>query len=58
MDRAADLRTTATSLARLVASRDYENSRKSLTVLANSCNACHQSFKVKKRVVPFAEAEE
>jgi cytochrome c556 len=57
MDRAGALRGTATNLARLLASRDYEKSRQTLALLANTCNACHQSFKVKTRIVPFAETK-
>jgi hypothetical protein len=57
MDRATDLRTTATQLARFLADRDYDKSRKGLTTLANSCNACHKGFRVKERIVPFAEKE-
>jgi cytochrome c556 len=57
LDRAGDLRTTATSLARQLAGRDFEKSRKALGVLANSCNACHHTFKVKTRIVAFAESE-
>jgi hypothetical protein len=57
-DRAADLRTSATQLARLMAKRDYEKGRKALESLANRCNACHKTFRVKTRIVPFAEREE
>jgi hypothetical protein len=57
LDRAGDLRTTASQLAQALAAHDFEKSRKGLVTLANRCNACHQTFRVKTRVVPFAEAE-
>jgi hypothetical protein len=55
MDRAADLRTAATRLARAAADRDYERSRAGLTELAATCNRCHQTFRVGVRVAPFGE---
>jgi hypothetical protein len=58
MDRAAELRTTATRLARAAANRDYERSRAGLGEVAHSCNRCHQTFRVAVRVVPFAEPGE
>ena len=58
MDRATDLRTTATQLARSLADRDYEKSRRGLRTLASSCNACHKGFRVKEHIVPFAEKED
>jgi cytochrome c556 len=57
LTRAASLRNTATQLARSLAAKDYEASRKGLTTLTNSCNACHQTFRVKTRVTPFAEPD-
>jgi hypothetical protein len=56
MERAADLRSTATGLARAVAAQDYDQSRAQLTKLAASCTRCHQSFRVPVRVVPFGNA--
>ena len=55
LDRAGELRDSAIALARSVANRDYERSRTALSELANSCNRCHQAFRVSQRIVPFAE---
>jgi hypothetical protein len=57
MDRATDLRTAASQLAGHLGNRDYDKSRKALAALATNCNNCHQTFRVKQRIVPFAEAE-
>jgi hypothetical protein len=54
-DRAAELRALATRLARDAAARDYERCRTDLNELANACNACHQTFRIPMRMVPFAE---
>jgi hypothetical protein len=58
LDRAADLRTAATRLARAAADRAYDRCRTGLTELANCCNRCHQTFRVAVRLAPFAEAAE
>src|SRR6516162_3153574 len=49
---AAQLRESATRLARAAAERDYERSRASLAELANTCNRCHQTFRVNVRIPP------
>ena len=54
-ERAMELRASATNLARVAATRDYERSRAALTSLANVCNRCHQTFQVPVRLVPFSE---
>lgn len=54
--RAADLRDSATKLARLMAARDYDRSRFAVVEVANSCNRCHRAFRVNLQVMPF-EAE-
>jgi hypothetical protein len=56
--RATDLRESATSLARLLAARDYERSRAALVGLAGVCNRCHQTFQVPVRLNPFANPAE
>jgi hypothetical protein len=56
-DRAADLRTQAVGLARNIASKDYDRSRASFVALANSCNRCHQQFRINVQIAPFADAE-
>ena len=47
LKRAAHLRTKPTQLARLLADQDYDKNRKGLVTLANSCNACPKTFRVK-----------
>jgi cytochrome c556 len=51
---AADLRDNATALARAAAAKDYLQARASLATVANTCNRCHQTFRVGVRVDPFA----
>lgn len=53
LDRAADLRTAATRLARAAAGRDYDRSRSALLDVAAACNSCHQSFRVSARLSAF-----
>jgi hypothetical protein len=53
--RALALREAARELAKSVAARDYEGSRKNVVRLANACNHCHQSFRKNVEVVPFEE---
>ena len=55
MERATELRTTASRLASAAGSQDYERSRAGLSELANACNRCHQSFRVPTRIKPFGE---
>jgi hypothetical protein len=57
MKLSSQLRESSTNLARVVASRDVERSRKGLTDLANVCNRCHQNFQVKTRITAFAPAK-
>ena len=54
MAHAADLRESATALAKAAAAKDYLQARTSLAGVANSCNRCHQTFRVGVRVDPFA----
>jgi hypothetical protein len=58
MDRSAELRETATALARAAAARDFDKCQRGLVNLANVCNRCHQNFRVPVRVEPFAEKDE
>jgi hypothetical protein len=53
---AAELRESATSLARAAAARDYPQARTALAGVGNACNRCHQTFRVGVRVDPFADA--
>jgi hypothetical protein len=55
LDRAADLRTAATRLARTMADQDHDRARTAFTELAKCCNRCHQAFRVELRLTPFGE---
>jgi len=55
MDRAAELREAAATLARSAAVRDYDKSQRGLVNVANACNRCHQNFRVPVRLEPFAD---
>jgi cytochrome c553 len=58
MERATELRTAATRLARAAAAADYEQSRAGVNEVATSCNRCHQAFRVAVKVTPFVEPPE
>jgi cytochrome c556 len=53
-ERSMELRTQATQLARAIASKDFDGSKRGLVNLANSCNRCHKTFRVTAEIVPFA----
>jgi hypothetical protein len=53
--RAADLRDAAREVALSAGKRDFQGSRASFVSLANTCNRCHQSFKVAVEIVPFEQ---
>ena len=50
-----ELRDNATTLARATAAKDYLQSRAALAATANTCNRCHQTFRVNARVNPFPD---
>ena len=56
-ERAMELRTRAAALGQELAKKDFERSRAGLQQVANSCNRCHQSFRVQVDIVPFQQAE-
>jgi len=56
LDRSADLRTAAARLAGAAAAKDLPRSRDGLIEIANSCNRCHQAFRIPVRITPFADA--
>src|SRR5947209_12040360 len=56
LTRAGELREAATGLARASAGRDYPRTRAGLAALAETCNRCHQTFRVTTRLTPFKEA--
>jgi hypothetical protein len=55
---ATDLREAAAELARHAGNRDYDRSQNALTNMANTCNRCHQTFRVPVHVGPGAEGAE
>src|SRR5262245_44442749 len=55
--RASELRDSATALARVIARRDYDGSRRAMATLAKTCNRCHQSFQAPVRIVPFVRPQ-
>lgn len=56
-DRATELRNQAISLAQHIANKDYDRSRAGFVALANSCNRCHQQFRVNVQIAPFDDGE-
>jgi len=54
--RTMDLRAKATRLARTITSKNFEQSRREMIDLGNSCTKCHQSFRVPVVIEPFGEA--
>ncbi len=56
--RAIDLRRQATELAQALAKKDFPGSRAALVEMANSCNRCHQAFRIPTEIVPFAPPKE
>jgi len=54
-ERSIELRTKATQLAKTIASKDFNASRAEFVGLANSCNRCHQAFRVPVQIEPFAD---
>lgn len=55
-ERATDLRSKASQLAKTLTLKDFNASRAEFVNLANSCNRCHQAFRVPVQIEPFAEA--
>ncbi len=56
-ERSMEMRTQAQHLAGHLAKKDLEKSRASMQQLANSCNRCHQAFRVPIEITPFEKAE-
>jgi hypothetical protein len=54
-DRATELRKSAGELARTAGAQNYAQSRAAFVSLANTCNRCHQSFRVPVEITPFAD---
>jgi hypothetical protein len=55
MDHAAELRDAATALGRATGRRDFERSQNAFRDMAQTCNRCHQTFRVSVRLKPFAD---
>jgi hypothetical protein len=55
MKLAMDMRTKAGKVARAAAARDYAGTKAALDVLRDSCNRCHQTFRIPVKVGPGAE---
>jgi cytochrome c556 len=53
MQKAADLRAAATTLARAAGEKDHPAARAALANVANACNRCHEAFRVPARLTPF-----
>jgi len=58
MQRSADLREAGARLGRNLAARDYARSRAGVVELANVCNRCHGTFRIRTEIVPFGREEE
>ena len=54
-ERSMELRKVAADLARVAAAQNFAQSRAGFVNLANSCNRCHQTFRVPVEITPFAE---
>jgi hypothetical protein len=54
-ERSMELRGLATQLAQVIARKDQSRGRTSLQALANSCNRCHQTFRVPVQIAPFED---
>jgi cytochrome c556 len=52
---AADLRDSATALARAAAAKETAQARAALANVGNACNRCHRAFGTGPRVDPFGE---
>ena len=55
-EKATALRSRAADLAQTLAKKDFERARVGFALVADSCNRCHQTFRVPVQLEPFAEA--
>src|SRR5262249_9620474 len=55
-ERAMELRSAAVQLAQTIGKRDFQGSRAGFVSVANSCNRCHQAFRVKVLITPFEDS--
>jgi hypothetical protein len=56
-ERSMEMRGQAMQLAQHLAKKDVERAKTGMQQLANSCNRCHQSFRVPIEIVPFQQPE-
>jgi hypothetical protein len=54
-ERAMELRKVASDLGRAASAQNYPQSKATFVTLANTCNRCHQTFRVPVEIAPFAE---
>lgn len=57
MERSMDLRAQAQQLAQIVSKKDVDRAKAGMSQVANSCNRCHQTFRVPVEIVPFQPLE-
>ena len=57
MERSMDLRSQAQQLAKIVGAKELERAKAGMSQVANSCNRCHQTFRVQVEIVPFQAPE-
>jgi hypothetical protein len=57
-ERATELRSKASQLAKTLSLKDFQSSRAEFVELANSCNRCHQQFRIPVQIEPFADGNE
>jgi Cytochrome C' len=55
--RSMELRGQAQQLADVLAKKDVERGKAALQGVANSCNRCHQNFRVPIEIAPFQPAD-
>jgi hypothetical protein len=56
-ERSMELRANAQQLAAVLAKKDVEAGKVGMQAVANSCNRCHQTFRVSVEIVPFQPPE-
>jgi hypothetical protein len=54
---AMELRSGAQELANTISTQDFDKSRAGLVSLANSCNRCHQTFRVPVEITAFSKSK-
>jgi hypothetical protein len=57
MERSMDLRAQAQQMAKLLSGKDLERVKAGMSQVSNSCNRCHQTFRVPVEIVPFQQPD-